>query len=522
MRFPKLWDGANAVGEAKARHLDTIDVPFLRASGPGFSSHKRGEFAEVFGVVTTDEKVEDGWLTFSDGFYTSGDITIRGASSSRRKFISRGTFADSESNGAISNSGRGWGFVRELIQYDIPTPGFRTIRYSKSRTGRPGSELWVDSELYAVNELLHGYTGNFYTFYDGQPVFFSSDAIGFVDTDSVVRQKPRIRLWSQDINGAWGMYRYPDPISFAGKNHTFADTTPLEQGVMLIAFAEFGDDKPTLYATGDYGAHWAALPALPNILPGMGTWTFDDRATIASAHPGYTPKQVEDAFLAQNSVQQLAVATHIELWPIAADRVLINASYRKQGTNEIMAAVSLVDPYTGALKWQHQMTPAAPNTILIPQLEVSPTGFGSWIVAESDATQTYRNPIGKLVTYFGSTETAISFPADAVAVSVAPIHNKRPAGPTNLTPPDFYFVVWEREGGVPYRKRLYVTTDHFTTSKQRGVLGPAGPGNKHDYNRVIWLGTPSKPSPINPTFPWLMDTRFQTPNWWINVAAYGG
>ena len=169
MRFPKLWDGANAVGEAKARHLDTIDVPFLRASGPGFSAHKRGEFSEVYGVDEKEEKVEDGWLTFSDGFYTAGDITIRGAASARNRFVKRGTFSNTSGSAAITPSGKGWGFVREIDQLNFPVTGYVTINHSKSRTGRAGSVLWNDYELYAVLEQLHWASGSDLSFFDTQP-----------------------------------------------------------------------------------------------------------------------------------------------------------------------------------------------------------------------------------------------------------------------------------------------------------------------------------------------------------------
>lgn len=55
---PKLWDGANAVGEAKMRMLELIDAPYLTASGPGFVARKKGAFREVVGVVEKAEQEE--------------------------------------------------------------------------------------------------------------------------------------------------------------------------------------------------------------------------------------------------------------------------------------------------------------------------------------------------------------------------------------------------------------------------------------------------------------------------------
>lgn len=51
---PKLWDGANAVGEAKARELVRLDAPFLSASGPGFETKKAGPFVAVMGPRPPD------------------------------------------------------------------------------------------------------------------------------------------------------------------------------------------------------------------------------------------------------------------------------------------------------------------------------------------------------------------------------------------------------------------------------------------------------------------------------------
>lgn len=73
---PKLWDGANAVGEAKERHLQTIDAPYLTASGPGFTAHKAGSFSDVTGAVPTVDTSED--ALFCTG-WADGEVKKRGA-----------------------------------------------------------------------------------------------------------------------------------------------------------------------------------------------------------------------------------------------------------------------------------------------------------------------------------------------------------------------------------------------------------------------------------------------------------
>jgi hypothetical protein len=51
MQYPKVWgEGsqvARIVGEARERGLQMVNSPYLSASGPGFSAHKKGQFSEV-------------------------------------------------------------------------------------------------------------------------------------------------------------------------------------------------------------------------------------------------------------------------------------------------------------------------------------------------------------------------------------------------------------------------------------------------------------------------------------------
>lgn len=54
MKYPKLWDGPNPVGEAKVRQLQQVDAPFLSASGPGFFSATTGGFSEVRGGLAVE------------------------------------------------------------------------------------------------------------------------------------------------------------------------------------------------------------------------------------------------------------------------------------------------------------------------------------------------------------------------------------------------------------------------------------------------------------------------------------
>lgn len=50
--YPKLWNGPNPIGESQIRYMDTVGLPYMTKSGPGFMARKKGPFVEVTG--TTD------------------------------------------------------------------------------------------------------------------------------------------------------------------------------------------------------------------------------------------------------------------------------------------------------------------------------------------------------------------------------------------------------------------------------------------------------------------------------------
>lgn len=81
---PKLWDGPDAVGEARARFNEVIDTPYTSASGPGFRARKMGAFSEV----TLDEPTEQEILL--PRFYSMGRID--GPNKLSSSMTAKGTF----------------------------------------------------------------------------------------------------------------------------------------------------------------------------------------------------------------------------------------------------------------------------------------------------------------------------------------------------------------------------------------------------------------------------------------------
>jgi hypothetical protein len=88
---PKLWDGDNAVGEAKERHLQTLDTPYLTASAEGFMARKRGQFSEVTGPKPGKKLALDGWFSTSDA--AQEQVHIYSSPDYRTNFRRRGTIS---------------------------------------------------------------------------------------------------------------------------------------------------------------------------------------------------------------------------------------------------------------------------------------------------------------------------------------------------------------------------------------------------------------------------------------------
>lgn len=75
MKYPKLWGGPDAIGEAKLRGIQALDVPFLSASGPGFEASTKGGFPEVVSFGETETPVED--VIFASGYSESDTTHLR-------------------------------------------------------------------------------------------------------------------------------------------------------------------------------------------------------------------------------------------------------------------------------------------------------------------------------------------------------------------------------------------------------------------------------------------------------------
>ena len=518
MKFPKLLDGPNPVGEAKARHLETIDAPFLTAIGPGFVASKKGPFSEVTGVQESKPVIYDGWFSFSEP--DAGSVIVHGSFSPETSFRKRGTFDNSYSSSPLFASGRGWGYLRELLAFDSPATGYNSFRYLKSRNGRTGSQLFSSDYLYDTVEIQQGYSTKSVTeeaVYDGGYQIISFGAERKTDSDGVVRQRPLVRLFHETSPGVWATTDFPTPLPTDTETYTTASGCVLSPGVYAFATLKINgvDIRPTIYVTSDEGATWTTCPALPDIYPGQGaSWDpFLTRAQIASSFPTLTPQEVETQFISQGTVKRIAYGAELTMYAVAEDRILINVLYLESTPGNQLQSLSMIDPYTGTLKWQ-KWNNHGDESLPRPFYDVKPTAFGSWIyfLVDSDFFTILES---KVVSDFGATETDVLLPIGFVSFD-APFYHRKESSETNLDPPRLYFMA--SDGVTSY---LALTKDYFTTAKITAKVGDFLTSTA-DFSEVVWIGTRDNKGAINPTFPWVSDTKFSIPDWWVNVSAYGG
>lgn len=141
---PKIWGErdnlpARAVGEAKIRQLAQVDVPYLSASGLGFSARKRGMFTEV--ELVEEKKPDEGALIRGLITTVDGELLNWVGSSERSTFKPRSKQYYGE------YAGRG-----HAVQYGFPQmTTFRQGLRVFTRATKPGAfyvNQWVrDTKL---------------------------------------------------------------------------------------------------------------------------------------------------------------------------------------------------------------------------------------------------------------------------------------------------------------------------------------------------------------------------------------
>jgi hypothetical protein len=480
-----------------------------------------GDFSEVTGVQQSHQVVEDGWYSFSEP--EVNDVVVRGSPDPNTGFRQRGIFGNPLASGSLFASGSGWGYIRDVTAINDPSPGYVSYKLLRSRSGRKGSELISSYYLASTVEGLMGYgiyagAATSEASYDSGHQVVSFEAEKKTDVDGVVRQIGIVKVFFETSPGVWSETVLPSPIAADTESYTIASGCVLAPDTILVSIAKFGDILPQMYITSDLGASWTTCPALPDIFPdqGVGWAAFKTRAQLAIDFPLETAQQIEMRFVLQTTVKMRAYGTELKIQAIAADRILIDTSYLQANAGNIKwQSLSLIDPYTGDLKWQkHSELGALVVGVPLKFYDAKPSGFGAWVYILANENG-YDLDEAKVVTEFGNVETDIPIPVGFVSFD-APFYHRKETNEINLDPPALYFMA--SDGVTSY---LALTKDYFTTAQVTAKVGDFIDSSA-DFSEVIWVGTRAKPAPIDPTFPWRTDNRVTMPDWWTNVTAYGG
>lgn len=139
MKFPKLRNGPNAIGEGLSRALDKLDVPFVSSEGVGYGANKYGNGAEVYGGG------DDGYYSLGSlGFaFDTAPFNIAASFNARGSFLNRGDVTSAALTvPSLPYAGAGQGYT-----FKIPDDNVAEIyytRFARSYTLKT-SFLWYSS-----------------------------------------------------------------------------------------------------------------------------------------------------------------------------------------------------------------------------------------------------------------------------------------------------------------------------------------------------------------------------------------
>jgi hypothetical protein len=503
---PKLWDGPNPVGEAKSRHLETLDTPYLTASGPGFESRKKGCFSEVIGGNPPEvQPVElDGWFSTSD--ITSPPVQLVASSGYKRDFKKKGGFGNlsggfSQGTNIIANGrGRAYSDIFKGVN-----DGY--LDYDKISTRNGGKTYKVEYPYYAADfgvALVNGVSsvigGGVFTEYYGFPIHTHISNEPYEDSSAVWRAKPSMVEFIYTKGEGWGSaLRSPPAVS--NVDHGLPAITMISPVTVVAAYAVFTPVSiPKLYFSHDLGLTWASVEmasAFPDIdLAYMSPLT---EAQIALSDPLLTAQAVRARYLTQIGVVEvtpISGAPFINLFPVSSTEVLlVSPPYRTtSGTYKISVAVVSLG---GQVSLRSYDVPTKHARVSAADV----LGKHAWLIAieDEDAAELFCEATFDKGASYGP--ISIPLPDRGRFTVVKPftdVNSKFKAVCTSRS----------ESGEVT----MYSTEDMIEFKPEGNVATGAG---IYDYTYVAWIGTRDQPAPAYPALPWTRETDYQTPDWWI-------
>lgn len=501
---PKLWDGANAVGEAKARELARLDAPYLTASGPGFTAKKAGGFLEVTGAPPEQPAPAfDGWYSCSDA--TIPPVQVVAAARPRGQFKPRGTSAIATALAGYSlglvADGRGHALV--FLRGEDSGVLRKTDVMRTRNGGRSMSTLYTTTHNADVAETAYAYFAKFdAAIIDGKSTVTEVCAT-FVSSGGVMRQRPQVRLATLSAGVVSHSALHLPRVEYPERDYTYPELLVLVPGNYVVAYAPADPALPGVLAvTRDAGKTWAEY-STDAFFPQAYVAPYKTEAGLAQQYPTESAEKIRARYLAQTAVKKRTNSAHLALRAISARRVLVFAEYPAD-SDTTAYSVSVFDLERGAVLAQRVSTS-------LRALAVAPLGQDEWVLIEDARNYEDGRTYGKLYLSTtrdgGLTYTAtVPAPTGMDALSATVPKRARDAH----SPVKTYF--HNRTAGV---RTLYCTEDAFDTYEAVATVSPPGAAaTKRDYWTVQWIGNPTSPAPMDPRFPWRCDSRVAVPDWW--------
>ena len=524
---PKLWDGDNAVGEAKERHLQTLDTPYLTASAEGFMARKRGQFSEVTGPKPGKKLALDGWFSTSDA--AQEQVHIYSSPDYRTNFRRRGTISQEAEailpGSAVFADGRGRA-VTIIASGEWELSGVHYERtFDAARmalSGRSFTSLfhfviqagWSPAELAEVALVI----GAWQWILSSGRKFCRSGFEHYVDDRGVLRTRS-IFQWFRHEAGAWNDAGTSLLPLVDYEDCGIAWACWLSPTRMVAVVAHRPEEALSLHVSDDFGDTWTDGVIIDGVFPGV-TNRYAEPETedaLHIAYPAETWEQTRARFLAQPEIKERLRRTSNEVLidAVSKSSVVITSRPYWNGTKWVISlALVATDPVVVVTRAETFDAPLLfEGDALGMNADVSllAIGFGSWAADFYRPDDDPHKPLRRVVTFdFGQTYEDIPFDNDTGFVQNW--HVRKPY----KSEEDVFEILapGTRETDDGDARVLFRTLDMVSFSEVATIAKPDAVVTAYDFSRVAHIGTPDKPGPITPHAPWTTDSTQAEPAWW--------
>lgn len=533
---PKLWDGPNPVGEARARGNERIDTPYLTASGPGFSAHKKGPFREVYGENPSSEVVGDGWVSSSNNAKT--DVVFSGSPTIYTPYTKRGTQHNEKAEAFapgtnVRPDGKGGAYSAIFIGDEYNDFGqiyarkyaLVSVKGTGRRVKQLSGPLWSYVFNAAVSANASNLIGSGITNGIGDGVEFGTEMTTTNHLDGDVYRAHPVLVVLAKVNDSWlnGYVELPYETSDDTDVPAYCH---LGGNRIAAIWATNAASPPKLRYSDNFGATWSGGIDVSGICAGFNSdWNVyaganvapQTEAEIAEREPSLNPMQVRSRYLTQGQITRRFAAhlggAGLDTYPASHNKIVVVASGPYWNDSTHVVAVALVDVNGGVVRrteWD------AGEQYSSCYLSFAMIGQGAWVCSLVKTDTNYvnwRTTLWSVVTFdFGASYQNVNLPADTFT------HSIRPILPYRSDRDRFKLIILGTDGEG---NRIMYRTDDLQTFKPGPVVGKrewfasGAPGA--NFNEAVFIGTRDNPGHFYPPAPWVLDDRVPTPDWWMTT-----